>query len=129
MKKEETDLLKRCGTENPFTVPEGYFANFTEQLMDKLPEREIQPAPQLTLWARVKPWVYMAAMFCGLMLSVRMFVGEKETQSPAAGTMGDMEFSEVPDEYIDPGPARRSPSHLPRHTGRRRGTENLTLRS
>ena len=26
MKKEETDLLKRCGTENPFTVPEGYFA-------------------------------------------------------------------------------------------------------
>ena len=48
MKKEETDLLKRCGTENPFTVPEGYFANFTEQLMDKLPEREIQPAPQLT---------------------------------------------------------------------------------
>lgn len=102
MKKEETDLLKRCGTENPFTVPEGYFANFTEQLMDKLPEREIQPAPQLTLWARVKPWVYMAAMFCGLMLSVRMFVGEKETQSPAAGTIGDMEFSEVPDEYIDP---------------------------
>mgnify|MGYP001368963277 FL=1 len=102
MKKEETDLLKRCGTENPFTVPEGYFANFTEQLMDKLPEREIQPALQLTLWARVKPWVYMAAMFCGLMLSVRMFVGEKETQSPAAGTMGDMEFSEVPDEYIDP---------------------------
>ena len=102
MKKEETDLLKRCGTENPFTVPEGYFANFTEQLMDKLPEREIQPAPQLTLWARVKPWVYMAAMFCGLMLSVRMFVGEKETQSPAAGTMGDMVFSEVPDEYIDP---------------------------
>ena len=58
MKKEETDLLKRCGTENPFTVPEGYFANFTEQLMDKLPEREIQPAPQLTLWARVKPWVH-----------------------------------------------------------------------
>ena len=43
-----------------------------------------------------------AGMFCGLMLSVRMFVGEKEAQSPAAGTMGDMEFSEVPDEYIDP---------------------------
>lgn len=28
--------------------------------------------------------------------------GWKEAQSPAAGTMGDMEFSEVPDEYIDP---------------------------
>ncbi len=39
MKKEETDLLKRCGTENPFTVPEGYFECFTEQLIEKLPER------------------------------------------------------------------------------------------
>ena len=53
MKKEETDLLKRCGTENPFTVPEGYFERFTEQLMEKLPEREAQPAPKLTLWPRV----------------------------------------------------------------------------
>lgn len=101
MKKEETDLLKRCGTENPFTVPEGYFERFTEQLMEKLPEREAQPAPKLTLWTRVKPWVYMAAMFCGLMLSVRMFVGEKQSQSPAA-TSEMTDFTEVPDEYIDP---------------------------
>ena len=101
MKKEETDLLKRCGTENPFTVPEGYFERFTEQLMEKLPEREAQPAPKLTLWTRVKPWVYMAAMFCGLMLSVRMFVGEKQSQSPAA-TSETTDFTEVPYEYIDP---------------------------
>ena len=101
MKKEETDLLKRCGTENPFTVPEGYFERFTEQLMEKLPEREAQPAPKLTLWTRVKPWVYMAAMFCGLMLSVRMFVGEKQSQSPAA-TSETTDFTEVPDEYTDP---------------------------
>lgn len=101
MKKEETDLLKRCGTENPFTVPEGYFERFTEQLMEKLPEREAQPAPKLTLWTRVKPWVYMAAMFCGLMLSVRIFVGEKQSQSPAA-TSETTDFTEVPDEYIDP---------------------------
>jgi hypothetical protein len=101
MKKEETDLLKRCGTENPFTVPEGYFERFTEQLMEKLPEREAQPAPKLTLWMRVKPWVYMAAMFCGLMLSVRMFVGEKQSQSPAVASE-TTDFTEVPDEYIDP---------------------------
>lgn len=101
MKKEETDLLKRCGTENPFTVPEGYFERFTEQLMEKLPEREAQPAPKLTLWTRVKPWVYMAAMFCGLMLSVRMFVSEKQSQSPAVASE-TTDFTEVPDEYIDP---------------------------
>lgn len=102
--KKENDLLNGIGQRNPFTVPEGYFDQFPKELMDRLPEKQPQPddAQPITLWQRVKPWVYMAAMFCGLMLSVRMFVGEKETQSPAAGTMGDMEFSEVPDEYIDP---------------------------
>ena len=26
--KEEDELLRKCGTKNPFTVPEGYFENF-----------------------------------------------------------------------------------------------------
>ena len=100
--KEENELRKKYGAPNPFSVPEGYFENLAGKVMEQLPEKESQPQPEVTMWERVRPWVYMAAMFCGLMLSVRMFVGEKETQSPAAGTMGDMEFSEVPDEYIDP---------------------------
>jgi len=33
---------------------------------------------EITLWQRVKPWIYMAAMFCGIMLSVRVFVGEPQ---------------------------------------------------
>lgn len=77
MKKEETNLLNRCGKENPFKVPEGYFENFAEQLMDKLPEKAPVEAPDITLWMRIRPWVYMAAMFCGIMLMVRTFVGEK----------------------------------------------------
>ena len=78
MGKEE-NILRKVGTKNPFRVPEHYFENFTQELMSKLPEQEpIQPMPELTLWQRVKPWVYMAAMFCGIMLSVRVFVGEPQ---------------------------------------------------
>ncbi len=75
MEKEDR-ILRKVGTKNPFTVPEGYFENFTQDLMSKLPEKEaLLPVSEPTLWQRVNPWVYMTAMFCGIMLSVRIFVG------------------------------------------------------
>ena len=54
---EEKDLIKRYGKKQAFKVPEGYFENFAEDLMRKLPEKEIK-APvcslgccwQLCLW-------------------------------------------------------------------------------
>ena len=78
MGKEE-NILKKVGTKNPFSVPDHYFEDFTQELMSKLPEKEpMLPVAEPTLWQRVKPWVYMAAMFCGIMLSVRIFVGEPQ---------------------------------------------------
>lgn len=75
MRKEE-NLLKKVGTKNPFRVPDHYFEDFTQQLMSKLPEKEsVSYMPEATLWQRIKPWLYMAAMFCGIMLSVHLFVG------------------------------------------------------
>ena len=34
------------------------------------------PEPEIRMWDRIKPWVYMAAMFVGLMFTVRAFVNE-----------------------------------------------------
>ena len=61
--KEEDELVKKCGTKNPFMVPEGYFDNFSKELMNKLPEKEQTSAPQetITTWQRIKPWIYYAA--------------------------------------------------------------------
>ena len=76
---KEDNILRKAGTVNPFRVPEHYFDNFTEELMGKLPEKEPLPfSTEPTFWERVKPWIYMAAMFCGIMLSVRIFVGEPQ---------------------------------------------------
>lgn len=97
--KEEDKLLKKIGTENPFTVPEGYFENFSRELMNKLPEKEPMPVTsEITTWQRIKPWLYMTAMFCGLMLSVRIFVGKPKQNTPI---FTSTETQELSDEYVE----------------------------
>ena len=77
----EEKILQKIGKKNPFTVPENYFENFTQELMDKLPAKEaVLQTEAPTLWQRVKPWLYMAAMFCGIILSVRIFVGNPQQE-------------------------------------------------
>ncbi len=81
--KEEDKLLKKVGTENPFRVPEGYFENFTSDLMSRLPEKEktdIHREP--TTWERVRPWLYMAAMFVGAALIIRVASPGKPASEP-----------------------------------------------
>ena len=94
---KEDNILRKVGTSNPFRVPNHYFENFTQELMNKLPEKE--PIPLLeepTLWERVKPWIYMTAMFCGIMLSVRAFVGEPRKEE--LPMIGQAEAVNLPDE-------------------------------
>ena len=75
--KEEDELLKKCGTKNPFMVPEGYFDNFSKELMNKIAGEGTNfcSARNNNYLATYQPWIYMAAMFCGLMFSVRVVVG------------------------------------------------------
>ena len=94
---KEDNILRKAGTSNPFRVPNHYFEDFTQELMSKLPEKESMPLmPEPTLWQRVKPWIYMTAMFCGIMLSVRVFVGEpNKDEFPA---ISQTEVENLPDE-------------------------------
>lgn len=94
---KEDNILKKAGTDNPFSVPDHYFEDFSRNLMAKLPEKEPLPLPEeATLWQRVKPWIYMAAMFCGIMLSVRVFVGEPQKEEIPHINVADAE--NIPDE-------------------------------
>ncbi len=94
---KEDNILKKAGTDNPFSVPDHYFEDFSLNLMAKLPEKEPLPLPEEpTLWQRVKPWIYMAAMFCGIMLSVRVFVGEPQKEEIPHINVADAE--NIPDE-------------------------------
>lgn len=84
--KEEDKLLRTVGTENPFRVPEGFFENLTSEVMNRLPEKETPAYEQKepTLWDKVKPWMYMAAMFVGAALIIRVASSD---QTPAADRM------------------------------------------
>ncbi len=68
------DISKPQNRKSGFQVPEGYFENFTERMMAQLPEKE-EVIYTPTLWQRVRPWAYMAAMFMGISLMVRLFTG------------------------------------------------------
>lgn len=72
--KEESNILRKVGIQNPFTVPDGYFEGLTSEIMAKLPEQEKSSfiIKEPTLWERMKPWVYMAAMFAGAALLIRV---------------------------------------------------------
>lgn len=82
--KEEKELVARYGKKQPFNVPEGYFKQFHEQLMSSLPEATPRPAPatKVTFMARIKPWIYMAAMFVGTIFIVQGLVSVQKHYFP-----------------------------------------------
>lgn len=102
--KEDIELKKKIGKENPFKVPEGYFKNIVPEIMKQLPEAEAQESVEITMWERVKPWVYMVAMFCGLMFGLRVMMMDKPVNKEMNTDNVSMTDSVqgTPDEYIDP---------------------------
>ena len=98
--KEEDKLLEKFGRKNPINVPEGYFENFTNELMDKLPEKEDVPELKITTWQRIKPWIYMTAMFCGLMFSFKVLTGNHEKDNSNSSENSLSLFSDAELEII-----------------------------
>ncbi|MBR1936015.1 MAG: hypothetical protein IJ835_08220 [Muribaculaceae bacterium] len=80
--KQKHDILEQLGKDPGFKVPQGYFEGFTEKMIDKLPEITITDVEKPTsLWVKVRPFVYMAAMFVGVFCMITMF---KMINNPAA---------------------------------------------
>ncbi|MDL2222474.1 hypothetical protein LJB98_00060 [Bacteroidales bacterium OttesenSCG-928-M11] len=77
---KKSSQLDQISRENPFKVPEGYFEGLSTQILSNLPERE-EETKVVSLWERIKPWTYMAAMFIGIALMVKVFVGTSPEKS------------------------------------------------
>lgn len=78
-KLEEIDRKR-----NPFKVPDNYFARLNEEIMNHLPEQEIVPPRTVPLWDKVKPWVYMAAMFVGLYITIQFLTRQADNDNVAS---------------------------------------------
>lgn len=80
--KTKFNKLEEIDKTNPFKVPDNYFQNFNEEIMKRLPQREFTPPMVVSMWDRVKPWVYLAAMFIGLYITINFIVSKSGNNNP-----------------------------------------------
>ena len=101
--KEEDKILRKVGKGNSFKVPEGYFENLTSEVMNKLPEKEHTDfiVREPSKWQKMKPFVYMAAMFIGAALIIRVASSNHKPASPEIAATEIMEADIDSDEYIN----------------------------
>lgn len=76
--KYKSSILDRPGHPDGMTVPEGFFESFALDMAAKLPPNELEQQPVTMLqpptrWQRMRPFVYMAAMFAGIWCMMKMF--------------------------------------------------------
>ena len=77
--KKNSDILIKAARRDGMTVPEGFFEDFAAKMSASLPVRpEAESAtermiPPKTVWERIRPYVYMAAMFAGIWCMLKMF--------------------------------------------------------
>ncbi|KKY60341.1 hypothetical protein [Tannerella forsythia] len=63
---------------NSFRVPEGYMEGLTDQIMARLPECPQQKETKVVSMAdKIRPWLYLAASFIGLLLIFKGIQGER----------------------------------------------------
>ena len=71
------DILTKVNRNDGMTVPDGYFDDFAARMMAALPERDWEkPQPKVmprSMWQRVRPYIYLAAMFMGVWCMMKMF--------------------------------------------------------
>ncbi|MDO5665448.1 MAG: hypothetical protein Q4G63_09350 [Bacteroidia bacterium] len=72
--------LNEIDKKNPFTVPEGYFIRLNEEIMKHLPKKEAVKPKTVSMWDKVKPWVYMAAMFIGIFFTIQLLTKNTTNQ-------------------------------------------------
>lgn len=74
MKEEKSQILEKLGKEPGFKVPEHYFDDFSKKMAESLPEINItETDDKPSMWVRVRPYIYMAAMFAGIWCMMKVF--------------------------------------------------------
>jgi len=93
--KSTDDILTKINRSSGMTVPDGYFADFAARMERELPERKpvILEAPRST-WQKLRPYVYLAAMFMGVWCMLQMF---RMMAPPASDPMSNPVLAEALD--------------------------------
>ena len=71
--KPTEDLLNKINRSSGMTVPDGYFADFAARMERELPQQPVILDTPRTIWQKLRPYTYMAAMFAGIWCMLQMF--------------------------------------------------------
>lgn len=78
-KRNDLNYLKE---QNPFKLPEGYLDGLTDRIMQQLPDvvNEEPEVVTVTLFDRVRPLLYLAAVFAGLICFFKVIAPDQEAE-------------------------------------------------
>lgn len=110
MKKEENNLDRLKGT-NPFTVPGRVYGRAYGADHESAPEKPEERAKRISLMDRVRPWLYMAAVFAGLGLFFKAIVGINGSDGSTASD-SLLVRTEVPTTALDAIEAEEDEEYL-----------------
>lgn len=72
--RPEEQIKEKYGTDPGYRVPDNYFEDLNKKIMSQLPPYQAtERVVEMTLWQRMKPYVYLAAMFAGIWLMMNVF--------------------------------------------------------
>ena len=98
--EEEKYIEELVGKRNPFVVPEGYFEQLTDQVMQSLPDR--RPRAK-TVWLR--PVLYAAASVCALFVCATVWLSwprsSQQDQKDVAEAVQAVQMQQPDDAFFD----------------------------
>ena len=92
--------MDRLKGKQPFRVPDGYMEGLTNRIMEGLPDSPVMEAESVSLVERIRPWLYLAAVFAGMGLFFKAIIG---VDSAREDTLSDtlLVRSEVPSASLE----------------------------
>ena len=93
--ENDNNILNKFGNKKPFSVPENYFENFAVEMEKQVAQKKEKTATVVPFVAKLKPFLYAAAMFASVLLVGNYLTKEK------LGSEVAMEQNELLLSYLD----------------------------
>lgn len=76
-------MLNDMDKRNPFKVPDNYFENFSLEMMERLPEKDIQ-VKKIPMWRTITKWSAAAAILAAVSLVGVNYIESSHSQKAVA---------------------------------------------
>ena len=113
-KNIKENRLDRLKGKQSSRVPDGYMEGLTNRIMEGLLESPIVEAESISFVERIRPWLYLAAVFAGMGLFFKAIIGIEGAHEESAtdSLLVRSEISSASLEAIDSDAAQEEADYL-----------------